>query len=415
MNNMNNKKYYICVTPFFPSPERWQGAYILDQVKAIVRNSDYEVIVFKTCPLYDKQSDYIIDGIKVYTIRPLLMPSYILNGLTDKVVGHMFLNTLSNLNIRLSQIAFVHCHTTNHTVFGLAVKQKNSKTKVLVQFHDPDPLTLRNGMWADKLWNKRYRARKSVVVLNQADLLICVSEPVRDALLAFPHPRKYEIYSPAINMLKGVSDIPPVVPKKIYILNNGVDTSIFYPQKKNIGLQNSKRDTNLFRIGCIANFQDLKGHYTLVEAFNILINKGYTNMRLSLLGTGCTRIEIENYIKDHSLSKWIEWPKEVHHEKLPEYYHSLDLFVLPSYFEGFGCVYTEAYACGVPFIGCYHQGIAEYIVPEERDLWLVTPKDSKQLAERIENYYLYRKPQHLCKPYDINILISQFLEYIKSL
>ena len=41
------KNIYLEVTPFFPSPSSWRGAYILDQVKAIQRNSDYEVLVFK--------------------------------------------------------------------------------------------------------------------------------------------------------------------------------------------------------------------------------------------------------------------------------------------------------------------------------------------------------------------------------
>ena len=52
---------------------------MLDQVKAIQRNSDYEVVVFKTNPLGLKEDDYEMDGIKVHVIRPFLMPSYILN------------------------------------------------------------------------------------------------------------------------------------------------------------------------------------------------------------------------------------------------------------------------------------------------------------------------------------------------
>ena len=142
---MPNQKYYICVTPFFPSPEHWQGAYVLDQVKAIQRNSNYDVVVFKTCALNDRQPDYTIDGITVHTIRPLLMPSYILNGATETIVGRFFLHTLHRLNIDLNRIVFVHCHTTNHAAFGFGVKKRNPAVKVLVQFHDLDPLTLRNG------------------------------------------------------------------------------------------------------------------------------------------------------------------------------------------------------------------------------------------------------------------------------
>ena len=43
------------------------------------------------------------------------------------------------------------------------------------------------------------------------------------------------------------------------------------------------------------------------------------------------------------------------HENLPSFYQSLDLFVLPSYYEAFGCVYAEAYSCGVPFIAVKNQ------------------------------------------------------------
>ena len=138
-------------------------------------------------------------------------------------------------------------------------------------------------------------------------------------------------------------------------------------------------------------------------------------MRLSLLGSGETRPKIERYISENGLSDFVEWPREVYHNKLPEYYNTLDLFVLPSIFEGFGCVYTEAYACGVPFICCDQQGAAECIAPDERDKWLIPPHDYDALARLIERQYRERNVQHLCKDYDIDELIKKFLNLIKEL
>ena len=403
---MRTKKYYICVTPFFPSPANWRGAYVYDQVKAIMRNSDYEVVVFKTSNIGSREQSYVLDGIQVYTLPTLFMPSYILNGLTEGILGKCFLYALHKNKIDIQRIAFVHCHTANHAAFGLALKKINPSVKVLVQFHDLDPLTIRNGKWADKRWNSRYRARKSINAINKADLLICISEPVRDALLSFPRPRVGEVYESALRILDNLADFEPVHPKNVYVLNNGVDISLFTP------LDNLNMHKDIFKIGCVANFQELKDHQTLLEAFCHLINKGYTNMRLSLLGTGSTRSAIESYINEHKLAEYVEWPEEVPHAMLPKYYRSLDLFVLPSFYEGFGCVYTEAYACGVPFMGCYNQGAAECIVPEDKDLWLIEPRNALQLASRIENYYHMRPRQRLCKPYDINVLIKDFLEYL---
>lgn len=413
---MKDKPIYICVTPFFPTPSAWQGAYVLDQVKAIQRNSEYEVVVFRTLPLGSKPYTYEVDGVTVHAIAPLLMPSYILNGATEGFVGHMFVRTLRKMDIDPMRVAYVHCHTTSHSAFGFGVKRVNLDAKVLVQFHDLDPLTLRNGKWADKRWNRRYRARKSISALNRADLLICISEPVKDVLLSFPEPRKAEVYDKALLMYKDVADMASIKPRNIYVLNNGVDVSLFNANDRELSANLSVHSSSdVFRIGCIANFQELKDHITLVKAFEILVKKGYTDMRLSLLGSGGTRSDIETYLKDNGLMQYVEWPSEVSHDKLPEYYRSLDLFVLPSYFEGFGCVYTEAYACGVPFMGVYDQGAAEVIAPEEREKWLIQPHGYEQLARLIERYYNERDKQLLCKEYDIDKLIKEYLLYIDNI
>lgn len=405
MESINRKKY-IVVTPFFPSPDRWQGAYILDQVKAIQRHSDYEVVVFKTHSINDYEKDYEIQGIRVHCIRPLLMPSYILNGLTDNLVGKIFTKQLKQLNISPSSIAFIHCHTCNHAAFGLGVKKLDSNVKVILQFHDPDPLTLRNGKWANVKLNRRFRARKSIKTIESVDLVVCVSENVKDVLLSFPSSRKYEVYEPALAITDDIKDFPAISPRMIYVLNNGVNLELF----KHLEL--SQKD--IYRIGCIGNFVDWKNQLMLVKAFEILLQKGHTDMRLSLLGSGPTHTEIENFIEEHSMQSYVEWPHEIHHEKLPAYYNTLDLFVLPSRFEGFGCVYTEAYACGVPFICCENQGASECICENEENLWLVHDNDSLHLATLIERHYTERNKQHLCKEIDIDRLIPEYLTFIKE-
>ncbi len=414
MNNnykvKKDKAYYICVTPFFPTPIHWQGAYVLDQIKAIKNLSDYEVVVIKTLTFGETQSDYEIDGVKVHTIKPLLMPSLILNGLTEGIVGRLFVHSLRSWGILPEEVKVVHCHTTNHSAFGFGVKQVNKDVKVLIQFHDLDPYGLRNGKWAEKRWNVRYRAKKSLNAFNRADMLISISKPVQENLLAFPNARKAETYQSYLERLEQVKDFPAVHPKAIYILNNGVNTDLFCCKSDKI-----RKNEGIFRIGCIANFQELKDHISLIKAFEKLIRKGYQDMRLSLLGSGETLPMCKRYIEAHGLVQYVEWSKEMTHDKLPAYYHSLDLFVLPSIYEGFGCVYTEAYACGVPFMGVKDQGAAECIVCEERDKWLIEPHDYQDLAKKIECYYQKPSVQHLCKPFDINILVADFLDEIKRL
>ena len=399
---MKDQKIYICVTPFFPSPNSWRGAYVYDQVKAIERNSDYKVLVFKP-----GAEDYEFDGIHVYGFKEIVMPSYIFNGFTNGYNNKQFIKIIHSLGLNINQIAIVHCHSCMNGSYGLALKKINPNIKVLLQHHNIDTLLVVNGKFADWKLNNHYRARKAIDIFNRVDVHVCISEPVKESLLAFPKARPAETYEPYLKRMSQLADLPSVKPKKIIVLNNGVDTKVF-----NTG-ESRKAGEEIYRIGCIANFQTLKDHLTLIKAVEKLVNKGYKKLILSLLGTGPTKQGCMDYVNAHGLKNHVEWPTEVYHEDLPKYYRSLDLFVLPSVFEGFGCVYTEAYACGVPFMGVTGQGAEEVIMHNERANWLIKPHDIDGLANLIERQYLNRNQQTLCKPIDIDDLVREFIKEIE--
>ena len=404
---MANKKVYIVVTPFFPTPNSWRGAYVKDQVKAIMRNSDYDVRVFMGGNKRD--SDYEIDGIKVYRYKTRELPSNILNGFFNWYNARSFVKRVLQVGINPQDVAFVHCHVSMRAACGLELKKLNPNIKVLLQHHDLDPFNLRSGtMLRNNRFNIRYRAKKAIALYNEVDLHICISEACRDSLLAFPDARGSEIFKDYLKVISKAKDLPHVKAKDIYVLYNGVDTKLFNSVKN--ADQEKKRG---FRIGCIANFQELKGHMTLIKAFEELHGKGYSDIVLSMLGTGETRQICEDYLRKHNLMRYVEWPKEMTHDKLPDYYHSLDLFVLPSIFEGFGCVFTEAYACGVPFMGCVNQGYSEYVY--DKDMWLIQPHDYTRLAELIKGYYINHQIQTLIHPYDIDELIKNYLRCLGNI
>lgn len=57
-------------------------------------------------------------------------------------------------------------------------------------------------------------------------------------------------------------------------------------------------------------------------------------------------------------------------------------------------------------------GGAEYIPPEDKDKWLFAPRDHDGLAALISRFDKERYPQSVCHEYDINILITRFLDQI---
>jgi glycosyltransferase involved in cell wall biosynthesis len=92
--------------------------------------------------------------------------------------------------------------------------------------------------------------------------------------------------------------------------------------------------------------------------------------------TAAARLQSE--IARHALTDRIAVLGAVSSGTLAGLYETTDLFVLPSYFEGYGMAYSEALAHGLPVIGTTAGAIAE-TVPGEAGL-LVAPGDPMALA-----------------------------------
>ena len=131
-----------------------------------------------------------------------------------------------------------------------------------------------------------------------------------------------------------------------------------------------------------------------------------------MIGSGLEEEEYKKFVIENGLDNIVEFRKEVQHDRLPEIFNKFDLFVLPSYFEGFGCVFTEAAACGVPFMTCKGQGASEYVLPADVDQWTIKPLDYVDLADKICQYMEKRPIQKYVEEFDINYLIRNYLKQL---
>ena len=151
---------------------------------------------------------------------------------------------------------------------------------------------------------------------------------------------------------------------------------------------------------------------TLLRSVKRLVDDERADIEVILIGSGPLLKRCMEYVGEYELETYVTFRTEVSHTALLDFYNSLDLFVLPSYFEGFGCVFTEAYACGVPFITSYKQGVSEWV--EEPEHWLIEAGDDKKLSELIHNYMKNRPRQCLNHSYAIDDLMPPFLGFLDN-
>lgn len=390
------KPIYLVVTPFFPSPETWRGAYCYDFVRALMRTERYDVRVF----VPGRGADYDYQGVHVYRFPVKALPSAVLPFFFAGYNRRSFLRKVTAVGVDLSQVAVCHGHTASFGIYPLAVKAKNPRCLTLLHHHDPASFGLHNGrlkfIWLHKVINFLQLRR----IHEAIDLHVFISEVVRKSFLAVPD-ASWTVYEERKRELRGLGHFRGVRMKAGVVLHNGVETRIFHPQPESRAGE--------FVIGCIANFGDWKDQITLLRAIDLLRDR-LPNLRVRFVGSGTYLPACKAFVDERGLAHYVSFETEVDHTQLPDFYRSINLFVLPSYFEGFGCVFTEAWSCGTPFITCKGQGMDDFIPESERDLWLCNPMEPQDLAEKIAGFFQKRPVQHLSAPVDIDHLVTAFVK-----
>lgn len=393
---------YLVITSYFPTPNSWRCAFILDQVKAIQRVSKNRVIVVNT----DVGEDYSCHGVEVIAFKPhrrglLFCPWIVERSNTKRLVS-----ALQTHGIGVKDINIVHTHLIPNAYLGNGLKRLNPNIKTIVQFHDADPYAMLQSERFNFFGLKRiayFRYHRGLA--EAADICVSISKNVSKVVLECPRQNVYTTYEPVKKAQRDLRYCRQAKIKKLVLLHNGVDRSMFNPNGRH------EKHLDLFVIGAIGNFRVLKDYITLLKAL-ASIRKELGKWKLLIIGSGATLSDCKAFIASNGLEHNIEFCNEVLHEQLPDFYRSLDLFVLPSYFEGFGCVFTEAWACGTPFITCEGQGMDDMIASQDCHLWLCKEKNPDDLASKILYFYQNRPMQQLCGEIDIDVLVSRFLDEV---
>ncbi|MFD2999136.1 glycosyltransferase family 4 protein [Pontibacter toksunensis] len=241
----------------------------------------------------------------------------------------------------------------NLAIVGLAAKMINPNIKLILITHGID-------VWYDLSWAKKK-------LLNSTDVILSVSSFTKQKLMT-----KHQI-----------------IGTKIILFPNTLDPFFFFPTeflKPAYLLQRYHifdRQPVILSLCRLSSKEGYKGYDTVIKALPLVIAV-YPDIKYVIVG----KYDQQEYERVTMLAKQVGVFDNllltgfVPDEELTDHYLLSDLFVMPSREEGFGIVYIEAMACGLPVVAGNVDGSVDAL--DHGNLGtLVDPTDHDAIATAI--------------------------------
>ncbi len=236
--------------------------------------------------------------------------------------------------IRAAKYDVVHFHTKRAHALSPWLPHGQERPKYVVTRRMDYPQT--------NNWYTRYLYNRGV------DAVIAISQPIADVLIR-----------------SGVDR------GKIRVIHSGIDPAQFTaPQREST----SEPGTPI--IGTVAHLEARKGHHYLLQAARLLKERGY-RFKVALAGDGSLKPALEAMAK--SLTLWEEVTFLGFVSDVPKFLTAIDIFVLPSLYEGLGVAALEAMAAAKAVVASRVGGLAD-LVTDAKTGFLVPPADAEALA-----------------------------------
>lgn len=333
--------HILTLTPFYPSAENdAAGCFVSGPLQALQELGN-TMTVLAVQPFYAGTQHRSETAPATEWVRYLTLPS----GLGLSSAGlFLFARLLPKLRRlhKAKPIDLVHAHAALPCGHAAALLSRELGIPFVVTVHGLDALYTnqvkgRTGEWCRRVSQHVYRSAKRV---------ICISERVREQVLL------------------GCREVQTAT------LYNGVDISLFFP---------ATPEAEQPMVLSVGNLIPIKGHEALLRAIASLL-PARPDISCEIIGDGLERARLENLAHELNIAGNVHFLGRKSRAEVAEAMRRCTLFALPSRYEGLGCVYLEAMACGKPVVGCREQGIEE-VVHHGRNGLLVGPDNVRELTE----------------------------------
>jgi len=168
----------------------------------------------------------------------------------------------------------------------------------------------------------------------------------------------------------------------IIVIPNGVDCQRFTPHNKVLYRDSIRKEHSIssedLMLLFVGHFWERKGLPQLIEAVSLIPRQ---DVKLVILGRGDASL-YKDIARNKAVDERVVFVEQS--STIWEYYGAADIFVLPTLYEPFGLVITEAMASGLPVITSRIAGAADLIDDGVSGLLLDDPTDDNELAAKID-------------------------------
>jgi teichuronic acid biosynthesis glycosyltransferase TuaC len=337
--------HVLTLTPFFPSEgNEVRGCFISEAIKALTALGVISSVIAVDSiyrPLRKSSPDAPAEWIRY----PQLPGNFGLSS-AGKFLGRALRNKVRELHSR-RRIDIIHAHAALPCGHAAALLSREFNIPYVVTIHGLDVF---NGCFQDGI-AAAWRRKASLEVYERASRIICISDKIRRILIdgCRTHFSAEVVY-------------------------NGTDPDFFTPGTTPQG------PPTLLIVGTLLAG---KGQELVLRAMACL-SPEYPDLRCQIIGEGADRPLFANLAKQLGMEERVHFLGRRSRAEVARAMRDCTVFVLPSRFEGLGCVYLEAMACGKPAIGCYGQGIEE-IIQDGVNGALIPVDGFDQLVEKVRD------------------------------
>lgn len=278
--------------------------------------------------------------------------------------------------IKENNIDVIHCQSISALKFTIPYKVLNKKVKLFHTVHATN--TYKNYDKIEVLIDKIFTRK-----------IIAISSSVKNEILS-----------------------QRIREEKIEVVYNGIDFNKFNKLNKFKNIKIKER----IKIGCVARLDyHTKGQDILIKAVAQLKDK-FSNIECYLAGE-CNKWQMEQKQELIDLADNLNVKDNIifvgNVENISEFLEDIDIFVLPSRYEGFGIALIEAIASRIPVIASNIDGPKEILEDGKYGL-LFEKGDYNQLAVKIESLIKNNKTNEIIEKaynnalnkYDIKIMVK---------